>query len=118
MTPSPQLHSRIYDALLGSTGTHMHVIGSSGSGKSKFLEYLAREAFLLPHGFAVIDWHAARYDALLDYFARLSPRRPLYLLDPSRGRYIPPYNPFAQQEGNLGATAAKDVDATVKAWAE
>jgi hypothetical protein len=94
----------------------MHVIGSSGSGKSKFLEHLARDAFFKHHGFAVLDWHGTLYNSLLTYFTHLWPGRAIYLLDPSRGQYITPYNPFMNHDGNIGATAARYVDATVKAW--
>ncbi len=112
-------YSRVFQALFGGpaeSGTHMHIIGSSGSGKTKFLQYLMRNAFYQPHGFAVLDWHGTLYNDLLAHFARFWPSRPIYLIDPSQGRYITPYNPFIRETGNVGATASHFVKATVKAW--
>jgi len=37
--------------------THKHVIGGSGAGKSKFLEWLIRQDVKSGKGFCVIDWH-------------------------------------------------------------
>jgi hypothetical protein len=118
MLPAPPpLATRVLSSLFGGdSGTHMHIIGSSGSGKSKFLEHIARDAFFDHHGFAVLDWHGTLYDSLLNYFTYLWPGRSIYLLDPSRGQYITPYNPFMNHDSNIGATAARYVDATVKAW--
>jgi hypothetical protein len=115
----PLLHDRIFDTLFGTdsaSGTHMHIIGSSGTGKSRFLEYLCREAFFREPGFAVIDWHGTLYSNLLEHFARFWPSRPIYLLDPSCGNYITPYNPFMRTTKNVGATASHFVKTTVKAW--
>jgi len=49
--------------------THMHVIGSSGSGKSKFLECLIRQDLTSQQGFCQIDPHGTLYRDVLDYCA-------------------------------------------------
>jgi len=41
---------------------HMHVIGSSGSGKSKFLEQMIREDLGNRQGFCLIDPHGTLYE--------------------------------------------------------
>ncbi|OYV46027.1 MAG: hypothetical protein B7X10_05240 [Burkholderiales bacterium 21-58-4] len=38
-------------------GTHMYVIGATGSGKTKFLEFLISQDIKERHGFGVIDPH-------------------------------------------------------------
>ena len=42
--------------------THMHVIGSSGSGKSKFLESMMRGDLQNRQGFCLIDPHGELYE--------------------------------------------------------
>ena len=49
--------------------THAHIIGSSGSGKSKFLEHLMRQDMQRRQGFCLIDPHGTLYDAVLDWAA-------------------------------------------------
>ena len=37
--------------------THMHVIGGSGKGKSKFLEHILRQDIHEAQGLCLLDWH-------------------------------------------------------------
>ena len=46
-------------------GTHTHIIGSSGTGKSKFLEWLIRQDIKNRQGLCVIDWHGTLYKDVL-----------------------------------------------------
>src|SRR5688572_27325558 len=45
--------------------THMHVIGGSGTGKSKFLEWMIRSDLRDGRGLCLIDWHGTLYNDVL-----------------------------------------------------
>jgi type IV secretory pathway VirB4 component len=60
--------SDILHALEGDkthSGTHMHILGSTGVGKSYFLEFILREAILSNRGFCFVDWHGTTYKRLV-----------------------------------------------------
>src|ERR1700688_2297848 len=73
--------------------THMHVIGSSGSGKSKFLESLMREDLKNRQGFCLIDPHGTLYNDVANYCAHHVLDREIILLDLSSDAVIG-FNPF------------------------
>src|SRR5438270_3828895 len=96
----------------------MHVIGSSGYGKSKFLEWLMRRLTLQEEriGFCVIDWHGTLYDELLKFLASIHYTDPIYLLDPSHSEYVTGFNPFSATVADMSAAVSRRIDATVKPW--
>jgi len=101
--------------------THMHVIGGSGSGKSKFLEWLIRQDIREGHGFCVIDWHGTLYQDVLNYCAQLDVGldhdfRSLLLLNPSKPDFITGYNPFMNQGEDISVQVQKRIDATIRPW--
>lgn len=49
--------------------THLHVIGLTGTGKSFFLELLARELMHMRKGFCLIDPLGFLYDSVVNYIA-------------------------------------------------
>lgn len=98
------------------SGTHMHVIGSSGVGKSYMLDFLLREAVLSHRGFCLIDPHGTTYDRLLNFIAFIRPQRPVVLLNPSEPRYVVGFNPFISPGEDITTTVGRRVDATVKPW--
>jgi DNA segregation ATPase FtsK/SpoIIIE-like protein len=55
---------------------HLYVTGSTGSGKSKFLEYLIRQDIVKWRGsecgLLLLDPHGAIYDGLMHWLARAS----------------------------------------------
>src|SRR5260370_26961970 len=74
---------------------HTHVIGSSGSGKSKFLEWMMRGDLSNGQGFCLLDPHGSLYDAMVSYCARYPTlARNVTLLNPSAGDSIVGFNPF------------------------
>jgi hypothetical protein len=114
-----ETNAALLRALTGSRkdpGTHMHVIGASGSGKTKFLESLIRDLTYSEHGFAVFDWHGKLYDDVLNYLAYHWTEREIYLLDPAGGQFITPYNPFVRPTQNVSGMAQRFVDAITKTW--
>ncbi len=98
--------------------THMHVIGSSGYGKSKFLEWLMRHLTKSASaGFCLIDWHGTLYRDVLRYLAGTAfSSRPVYLLDPSESRAVTGFNPFSATATDMSAAVSRRIDATVKPW--
>src|SRR5258706_901362 len=79
--------------------THMHVIGGSGTGKSKFLEWMIRRDLRQGNGLCLIDWHGTLYNDVLRYCAYqdvglAGDFRSVVLLNPSQPDFITGFNPF------------------------
>ncbi len=101
--------------------THMHVIGGSGKGKSKFLEWLIRQDINEGHGFCLIDWHGPLYQDVLNYCAQLDVGtsgdwRKLILINPSKPDFITGYNPFMNPGEDITVQINNRVEATIKPW--
>ena len=94
--------------------THLHCVGGSGTGKSKFLECLIRQDIKQGQGFCLIDWHGTLYNDLLRYCTQLDiglldDFRSLVLLNPSRPDFITGFNPFnTEVGGHLHASQQMD----------
>lgn len=109
----------ILDAVQGTggrAGTHMHILGSTGTGKSYFLEWLLREAIRSNRGFCFVDWHGTTYRRLVQYLAYLRPRKRIILLNPSEPSHVVGFNPFIDAGEDITTTVARRIDATVKPW--
>ncbi len=65
--------------------THMHVLGASKKGKSRFLESLIRQDIRHGHGVCVIDPHGTLYDNITRWCARvgIGKSRHIHLIDPN-----------------------------------
>jgi hypothetical protein len=65
---------------------HMHVMGSTGEGKSKFLEHMIRQDIINGDGLCLIDPHGSLYDNIVKWITLnqydLSSRK-IILLNPS-----------------------------------
>jgi len=97
--------------------THMHVIGSSGSGKSKFLEWMIRGDLGNRQGFALLDPHGTLYDAVVDYCAHTVPRQDVILLNLSQPDSIVGFNPFQRTAGaDISVQVDRRISATMHAW--
>lgn len=96
---------------------HMHVIGSSGSGKSKFLEHLMRQDVQRRQGFCLIDPHGTLYDAVLAWASHRVVDRKIILLNLSRPDQVIGFNPFQRSpEGDISVQIDRRVTATCHAW--
>jgi len=60
---------------------HMHIIGSSGSGKSRLLEWMMRGDLKNRQGFCLIDPHGELYDTVVSWCARSVLDRDIILLN-------------------------------------
>jgi hypothetical protein len=56
--------------------THMHVLGSTGLGKSYFLEGIIKSLIMQGHGVCVIDPHGDLYHRVLDFCTHLDQVQP------------------------------------------
>ena len=79
--------------------THMHVIGATRTGKSKFLEHMIREDIIAGNGLCLIDPHFQLYEAVLKWIVDngLEARRKIILLGPSEGEWIFGFNPLKEK---------------------
>ena len=99
--------------------THMHVLGASGRGKSKFLENLIRQDIEHRHGLCLIDPHGTLYDEIVTWCAhhRLSGRRKIHLIDPSETDWTVGFDPLRCDDPEfLSVTVDSAVDACAQVW--
>jgi hypothetical protein len=101
--------------------SHMHVIGGTRTGKSKFLEWMMHKDLREGHGFCLIDWHGTLYRDLLYYCALLDVGllddfRKVILLNPCQPDFITGFNPFANPGEDISTQVNRWIDATVRPW--
>jgi hypothetical protein len=111
--------ARGHPILLDTEGrkSHAHVIGSSGSGKSKFLEHLIRNDLDNRQGFALLDPHGTLYHDVVSYCARHVLDREVILLDLSQPDTIVGFNPFQRAPtGDVSVQVDARIEATMHAW--
>src|SRR2546425_3215995 len=97
--------------------THMHVIGSSGSGKSRFLEWMIRGDLRNRQGFCLIDPHGELYNDVLRYCAHHVLDREIVLLNPSQSSSVIGFNPFQRApQGEVSVQVDRRIAATMRAW--
>ena len=101
--------------------THMHVIGGSGKGKSKFLESILRQDIKEGSGLCLIDWHGTLYKDVLRYCAQLEVGlrqdfRQVILINPSNPEFVTGFNPFMNQGADIATQVNRRVDATIRPW--
>ena len=99
--------------------THMHIIGASGEGKSKFMEHMIREDIINNNGLCLIDPHGYLYNDIVRWcetkgmLDRTSPKK-IILFDPTEENWTFGFNPLKLSKAEL----AFHVDAMVKACAK
>lgn len=101
--------------------THMQVIGSTGEGKSKFLEHMIRQDIMNGNGLCLIDPHGHLYHDLVTWCAskRLLDRdRPkkIVLFDPTEEAWTFGFNPLQADVANLAFHVDAMVKAVAKVW--
>jgi hypothetical protein len=95
---------------------HQHVIGSSGSGKSKFLELMMRGDLNFGQGFCLIDPHGTLYNDILNYCAYKVIDREIILLNLSEPNHIVGFNFFTKTAGDTSVQVDNLISATLHAW--
>jgi type IV secretory pathway TraG/TraD family ATPase VirD4 len=101
--------------------THFYVVGASGTGKSKFLEFLIRQDIAKGNGFGVIDPHGDLIEDIKGYLAFALSENDIeervLLIDPTDKKYTVAFNPLEKLEGVSAAEiAAELVEAFKKIW--
>ena len=96
---------------------HMHVLGSSGSGKSRFMEWMIRGDLRNRQGFCLVDPHGELYDAVVAYSARHVSDREIILLNLSEPDSVVSFNPFRRTaNADISVQVERRVTATMHAW--
>src|SRR4051794_8170358 len=82
---------------------HVHILGVSGKGKSRAIEYLLRQFLLNRTPFTLIDPHGSIYKPLVEWLAwqgqDFLADRTIHLFNPSDPEFVPGYNPLQTREG-------------------
>jgi len=102
--------------------THTHVIGQTGTGKSKTLESWVMQDVASGHGLAVLDPHGDLYNNLVLRIGMLAQQRPelaerIVLIDPSDPMWTVGFNPLEPIKGILLERLAWFLtDVIIKIW--
>jgi len=102
---------------------HLYAVGTTGSGKSKFLEYLIRQDIVnwrkSECGVLLLDPHGAIYDGVMEWLASTSYiyDRPIIPIDLRRDDWVVAYNLLRERE-QVAASVVTDnlVDALAYVW--
>ena len=103
---------------------HLYVIGMSGKGKSKLLEYCLYQDIAAGRGCGLIDPHSLLVDDLLrlliaqGVLANPDIRQRLIYVDPARTDYVIPFNVLATQAEHPYDIAATVLEAFRRTWPE
>jgi hypothetical protein len=101
--------------------THLYVVGASGAGKSRFLEFLIRQDILKDKGFGLIDPHGDLVEEIKGYLSSVLSKEDIeervVYVDPANEAYTIAFNPLERIEGVLEAEiAAELIEAFKKIW--
>jgi hypothetical protein len=105
--------------------THMLCAGSTGMGKSSFLELMARNYISAGYGVTILDWHSPLFYGLRSWCANKNIGRKFFgaqngklkLLDLAQGRLVLPFNPFVANNGaDISVEASNIIAATIRGW--
>ncbi|VVB84955.1 Type IV secretion-system coupling protein DNA-binding domain protein [uncultured archaeon] len=101
--------------------THLYVVGASGAGKSKFLEFLIRQDILKGKGFGLIDPHGDLAEEIKGFLllalSEEEINERIVYVDPANEEYTIAFNPLEKTEGISSAEiAAELIEAFKKIW--
>lgn len=101
---------------------HTHIIGSTGTGKSKFIELLLRKDIENRNcGLCLIDPHGSLYEEVLSYVAQVRPSlADRFVLFNPAGEYeqIVGFNPIPANITHFDYTLSTLISACLKAWGQ
>lgn len=99
--------------------THLHVVGASGRGKSKFLELLIRQDITHRHGVCLLDPHGTLYRDVVAWCARngLHRRRRIHLIDVNDPEWTVGFDPLHYDDpDDLPLVVDAAVEACAQVW--
>lgn len=96
--------------------SHLHVCGSTDSGKSKFLEYLIWKDMKAGHGGCLIDPHGTLYTALTRRLTGSGLERKVICLDPGHDTYAPGFNPLVTTDSTIDHVVETTIGAFLSVW--
>ena len=100
--------------------THLYVVGATGTGKTKFLEYLIKQDIEKGNGFGVIDPHGDLIEDVKGFLIlQYSPDEPeitdkVILIDPTDPNYTVTFNPLERIPGISEAELAGELVGALK----
>lgn len=101
---------------------HTHIIGSTGTGKSKFIELLVRHDLAnTKAGMCLLDPHGSLYDDVLHYVAHERPELAdrLVLFNPAQEtEHVIGFNPVVSDSDRLDYLLDSLISACLKAWGQ
>ncbi len=105
---------------------HSHVIGTTGGGKTNFLEHVIRQSIKNGDGVCVIDPHGAHrsslYNSLVAWlFSRgYHKSRRIHLIDPNAASHVTGFNPLARPDPqtSVSVIASTTLEAFEKVWGD
>jgi hypothetical protein len=101
---------------------HTHIIGSTGTGKSKFIELLIRQDITDRNcGLCLIDPHGSLYDEIVSYVAHTRPTlADRFILFNPAAEYeqIAGFNPIPADITHFDYTLSTLISACLKAWGQ
>ena len=112
---SPFWFNLPYRVRIADRYDHMHIIGTTGKGKSKLLEHMIYQDAIYGRGVALIDPHGNLADDVLSYLGNSSffkvpeNKKRLVYINPSRQDFSPGINLLELQKGEDPAEHANDI---------
>lgn len=98
--------------------THMQIVGATGAGKSKMMEWMIREDILSRRGICLIDPHASLYHDLLKWMSWKRLDRKVILFDPGEEGWVFSFNPLHKTGVDLSFQMDSMVRACAKVWGD
>jgi hypothetical protein len=98
--------------------THMQIIGATGTGKSKMMEWMIRQNILEHRGLCLIDPHASLYHNLVQWLEWNRLKRKVILFDPGEEDWVFSFNPLHKTGVELAFQMDSMVRACGKVWGD
>lgn len=104
---------------------HMHVIGTTGGGKTTLIEHMVRQDILNGRGACVLDPHGGHPDSLYRRLVSwlgesgLAASRTVHLVDANSEEFVTGFNPLAVPQGHDPAVVAEAaLEAFERLWGD
>lgn len=102
--------------------THMQVIGSTGTGKSKFLEWMIQQDILNNQGLCLLDPHGTLYDKIVNFLAQNKyfekKLRKIVLLDLRDEKWCYGFNPLRVSSNQVSFLVDNMFKACSSVWGD